>query len=315
MLQPGVSPTNIRCTFVAFPCAFVALMCGLGFCGCTRRKPAPAEKKKHLSGKAGARRPAFLLYLLDEGVGEKERLRLSFSPESRQRYLLELAVLQKAWGRTSRISFLAELEVAVEQVSSGRARLRLTLPRLLTYRPPVGREGFVHAISKWALQMDVDESGRIFSVEGSGNARSISGLWASLSGRGGGVVLPERPVGLGARWRVEGNLTLPPAEGVGRPVWVKAVTNFRLAGVERRRGSRLASLTAESRYQVMGGEKAVLGNGKGDARMVFNTDAGRVEKMTSTVSLSLRFGGTSAETVTLKQKMRLEILAKRKGKR
>jgi hypothetical protein len=37
--------------------------------------------------------------------------------------------------------------------------------------------------------------------------------------------------------------------------------------------------------------------------------------MMSTVSLMLRLGGTSAESVTLKQKMRLEILAKRKGKR
>jgi hypothetical protein len=292
----------------------VAVLCGLGSCGCPRDKPAPGENKKHLSGKAGAPRPTFLLFLLDEGVGEKERLRLVFNPESRQRYLLELAVLQKAWGRTSKISFLAELEVAVEQVKNGRARLRLTLPRLLTYRPPVGREGIVHAISKWALRAEVDETGRIFSVEGSGGARSISGPWASLSGQGGGVVLPERPVGLGARWRVEGNLTLPPSEGEVRPVWVKAVTNFRLAGIQRRRGSRLASLTAESRYQVMGGEKAVLGNGKGDARLTFNTDAGRVEKMTSTVSLSLRLGGTSAESVTLKQKMRLEILAKRKGK-
>ena len=268
-----------------------------------------------MSGKSGAPRPTFLLFLLDEGVGEKERLRFSFKPESLQRYLLELAVLQKAWGRTSKISFLAELDVAVEQVKRGRARLRLTLPRLLAYRPPVGREGIAHSISKWALRAEVDESGRIFSVQGSGGARSISGPWTSLSGQGGGVVLPERPVGLGARWRVEGNLTLPPTESEARPVWVKAVTNFRLAGVQRRRGSRLASVTAESRYQVMGGEKAVLGNGKGEARLAFSIDEGRVEKMTSTLSLMLRLGGTSAESVTLRQKMRLEILAKRKGKR
>lgn len=282
---------------------------------CPSQKSADPKRRHGAHLEAAGKRPPVLLYVLDTGVGEKQPLRFRFNPGSSRRYLLELAVRHRAWGRTSKISVLAELEEAVQASGPGRARVRLTLPKLLAYRPPVGREGIAHALSEWAVMVEVDESGRVFSVKGSGNARPLAGLWASTAGAGGGVVLPEAPVGLGARWRVVSSLTLPRSQGDEGPLWVEAETSFRLTGVQRRRKKRLAAIEAESRYRVLGGLKAALGHGKGQTRLTLDMDAGELETLRSTVDLSLMVSGTSADSVELTQKMRMEKLAKLKKNR
>jgi hypothetical protein len=224
--------------------------------------------------------------VLTQGRAPRVRLRFSWQRSDKLSYMLQLDLSHTRQGRKTSSSMRAWVLHEVLGVDDDGGVIRVAFPKLVSYSPRVGRAEMASILSRWQMEVRLDESGRAEQAEPAGP----SGLTprASLPGPiGGGCVFPDQPVGPSARWRVNGSVEveIPGPDGPTESL-VETSTTYELVSLEQDRGRLLATIRGRSSVSV-GGDQSAIGAGKGTSRFVFEVDTGRMAVLSSTTELKM----------------------------